>query len=128
MAYSIKGVITKASEEYPEELKNMFTGSVKEFFEPFHGFYDSIDELDERKLLNNSIKIPKHKFIFIQYETWAGKIDYVSGFSFQNGNKDQGTVEEGEEEMAELVFKKLLSYIGYNLKDIYFAPFERNNQ
>jgi hypothetical protein len=64
-------------------------------------------------------------WLFLQYDTWAGDIDFVCGMGASAGTPF-GPVEESEQESVEAVYFKVMAKLGVSEKEaLNFAPFER---
>ena len=126
MAYSFAGFFIKVPSI---EQTGILEGHVfREITQPFAGCGILTPSMkasfaDCTKYLSR-LEVSDRDWIFLEYHTWAGPIDYVMAIGSRNGQKFGPT--EGDGEPATDAFFDALDAFGLSEGDgVVFAPFER---
>ena len=126
MSYSFTGFFSKAPRI---NRSGILDGQVfRDISEPFTGFGILTPGMtasfsDCIKYLSG-LEISHHDWIFLEYHTWAGSVDYVIAIGSRSGQKF-GPI-EGDGGPAEDAFFEALDAFGLDESaGVIFAPFER---
>lgn len=130
MAYSFTGFFVVGSKSRPECLPK---GTIwRKVTSPFQGIAALLPPnlghkigLEEIRVVGNDTA-DDCDWMFLRYETWGGKIDFVYGLG-SAGGEDFGPVEDSEDDTVETTYEELMRRIGIAPEHSRnFAPFERD--
>ncbi|MEC7962280.1 MAG: hypothetical protein VX083_08300 [Pseudomonadota bacterium] len=127
MAYSFSGFFIKEKQVDPSLCHRGHVS--REITDPFLGCGILTPNMDvsfgECAKYLNGLGVSDCDWIFLNYETWAGSVDYFMAFGIRAGRKF-GPI-EGDGDSAEVAFFEALDAFGLEEGAGYaFAPFERD--
>lgn len=126
MGYSFKGFLSKAANL---DQNVLMQGHVyREVTVPFIGCGiltpDMVPSFEDAIKYLNNLGISNRDWIFLEYDTWAGPVDYVRAIGSRSGARF-GPI-EGDGDPAEDAFYEALGAFGLGEDSgVMFAPFER---
>lgn len=128
MAYHFQGVFIERPVNDLKELEKLFGGYARAIEAPFVGVvvcFTAKSTVFSAQILRLSKQIPESRLVYIDYSTFGGPPEYVTGFGCQNGQMIEGSWQKRDDKNAGDALLHLLEFVGAKSPEFCFAPFER---